>query len=362
MPGRGPVNYRVKRDKTRIKALEDSMAKWPAANSQFRNRRRYKGGSPCFAAIDLGTHNCRMLIAKPSDKGPVVIDGFSRIVRLGEGLAHSGNLCEDAIQRTISALRVCASKIRRHNVIQSRHIATEACRQAINCKDFFEKVHAETGIMLEAIPAEEEATLTLTGCMPLLRCGHSRALMFDIGGGSTELSWIDLTTPEPRAIGILSLPIGVVNLMEKNGKPDCTADGFDCLVAEIDALLAPFDAEFGISETFAREGARMLGTSGTVTTLGAMHLGLQRYDRSVVDGLTIDFADLEKLADRVSAMPCEARKSLPCIGPERADLMVMGCAILKAITKRWPAGRLRIADRGVREGLLVRMMQDAEVQ
>ncbi len=338
------------------------MAKWPQANSPHRHRRRSKGTAPCFAAIDLGTHNCRMLIAEPSENGPVVIDGFSRIVRLGEGLGKSGNLCEDAIQRTISALRVCAGKIRRHNVVRSRHIATEACRQAVNCKDFFEKVEAETGIMLEAIPAEEEATLTLAGCLPLLTGGHSRALMFDIGGGSTELSWIDLTTCVPHPIGILSLPIGVVNLMEKNASPDCTADRFQCLVMEIDALLAPFDAEYGISETFSREGALMLGTSGTVTTLGAIHLGLSRYDRSQVDGLTLDFTDIERLADRVSAMPCEARKALPCIGPERADLMVMGCAILKAITKRWPAGRLRIADRGVREGLLVRMMQEAAKQ
>lgn len=338
------------------------MAKRPHANPPYRQRRRYKGSAPCFAAIDLGTHNCRMLIAQPSDEGPVVIDGFSRIVKLGEGLANSKNLCEDAINRTISALRVCASKIRRHNVIASRHVATEACRQAFNCKDFFEKVEAETGIRLEAIPAEEEATLTLTGCLPLLEGGHSRALMFDIGGGSTELSWIDLEHCVPKPIGILSLPIGVVNLMEKNASPDCTADRFTCLVAEIDALLAPFDAQYGISETFAREGALMLGTSGTVTTLGALHLGLTRYDRSQVDGLTLDFHDIEHLADKVSAMPCEVRKTLPCIGPERADLMVMGCAILKAITQRWPAGRLRIADRGVREGLLVRMMQEAAKQ
>ncbi|MEQ8229589.1 MAG: Ppx/GppA phosphatase family protein [Rhodospirillales bacterium] len=303
-----------------------------------------------------------MLIARPSNEGPVVIDGFSRIVRLGEGLAKSGNLCDHAIDRTISALRVCANKIKRHNVVQSRHIATEACRQAVNCKDFFSKVHAETGIMLEAIPAEEEATLTLVGCLPLLEGGHSRALMFDIGGGSTELSWIDLEQCVPRPIGILSLPIGVVNLMEKNASPDCTDERFRCLVAEIDALLAPFDAQYGISETFAREGALMLGTSGTVTTLGALHLGLSRYDRSQVDGLTLDFTAIEQLADKVSAMPCEVRKTLPCIGPERADLMVMGCAILKAITKRWPAGQLRIADRGVREGLLVRMMQDAAKQ
>ncbi len=338
------------------------MAKGPQANPPYRHRRRPKGSGPCYAAIDLGTHNCRMLIAKPSPNGPLVIDGFSRIVRLGEGLTYSGNLCEDAIQRTISALRVCAGKIKRHNVVRARYVATEACRQAINCKDFFSKVQTETGITLEAIPAEEEATLTLAGCLPLLQGGHSRALMFDIGGGSTELSWIDLESCVPRPIGILSLPIGVVNLMEKNASPDCTRARFQLLVSEIDSLLAPFDMEFGVSETFAREGALMLGTSGTVTTLGALHLGLPRYDRSQVDGLTIDFADMEALADRVSAMPCEARKSLPCIGPERADLMVMGCAILKAITKRWPAGQLRIADRGVREGLLVRMMQESAKQ
>jgi len=331
----------------------------PAPTRPRRRRRRRGGaGAPCFAAIDLGTHNCRMLIARPSPRGPVVVDGFSRIVKLGEGLSMSGSLCEEAIQRTIAALRICAGKMKRYNVIKARYVATEACRRAANCAGFFDKVEAETGIRLEAIPPEEEAVLTLTGCLPLLDSGQSRALLFDIGGGSTELTWVDMDNCAPRTIGMISLPIGVVNLMEKNGCPDCTDEGFRCLVAEIDAMLAPFDAAHGISETFAGGGALLLGTSGTVTTLGALHLRLAKYDRAQVDGLTLDFCDITRLADEVATMTCEQRKALPCIGPDRADLMVMGCAILKAITKRWPAGRLRIADRGVREGLLVRMMQE----
>lgn len=339
------------------------MTKRPQAHrSTHRGRPYHDEGAPCYAAIDLGTHNCRMLIAQPSDDGPVVIDGFSRMVRLGEGLTTSETLCNEAIQRTIGALRICAKKIRRHNVVKARHVATEACRLARNCSDFFDRVEAETGIRLEAIPAEEEAHLTLIGCLPLLQGDHSRALLFDIGGGSTELTWVDLDGETPKTIGVTSLPIGVVNLVEKNGCPDCTDAGFRSLVDEIDARLAPFDAKFGISETFAGDGAMMLGTSGTVTTLGALHLKLPRYDRSRVDGLILDFNVIETMAYNVSTMSWEQRRDLPCIGPERADLMVMGCAILKAITGRWRTDQIRIADRGVREGLLVNMMRDAETR
>ncbi|MEK9672953.1 MAG: Ppx/GppA phosphatase family protein [Rhodospirillaceae bacterium] len=322
------------------------------------HRRAKHPDLPCFAAIDLGTHNCRMLIAQPSNEGPAVIDGFSRMVRLGEGLTKSEKLCENAIYRTIGALKVCAKKISKHNVVKARHVATEACRLARNRSDFFDRVHDETGIRLEAIPPEEEADLTLTGCLPLLKDGPSRALLFDIGGGSTELNWVDLTGALPRTIAMTSLPVGVVNLMEKNGCPDCTKEGFRCLVGEIDYMLQPFDDANGISNHFNQEGALLLGTSGTVTTLGALHLNLPRYDRSQVDGLVLDFSVIEDMAAEVSSMSWEQRRDLPCVGPERADLMVMGCAILTAITERWRSDRIRIADRGVREGLLVQMMQE----
>lgn len=316
---------------------------------------------PCFAAIDLGTHNCRMLIATGSPGGPRVVDGFSRIVRLGEGLGRSGKICDEAIGRAIAALKVCAGKIRRHNVVGARHVATEACRQAINCDEFFIRVREETGIALETIPAEEEANLTLTGCLPLLDWGTPRGLLFDIGGGSTELTWVDLERSPPKPLATTSLPIGVVSLMELKGGPDCTGDAFGRLVCEIGGLFDDFDRACGIADAVAAGRVMMLGTSGTVTTLGALHIGLERYDRSQVDGMTMDFDAIDRLVRDITRMTCDERGHLPCIGPQRADLMVMGCAILTAITRRWPAGRLRIADRGVREGLLVDMMRGSGV-
>lgn len=302
-----------------------------------------------------------MLIAEPSSAGGMrVIDGFSRIVRLGEGLGDSGSLCDDAICRAISALDVCAKKMRRHNVVKARYVATEACRQANNCTTFFEDVEAATGIRLEAIAADEEARLTLAGCEPLFDTGHSRAVLFDIGGGSTELSWVDVSEGTPARLDTISLPLGVLSLLEKHGPYDCADSSFDVLVQDVQQQLDAFGRRNGVSEAVARGDVLMLGTSGTVTTLAALHLGLSRYDRRRVDGMQLSMDDVNRLVGEVISINCADRSQLPCIGPERADLMVMGCAILAAITSTWPARLMRVADRGIREGLLLEMIQASE--
>lgn len=313
---------------------------------------------PAYAAIDLGTNNCRLLVARPEGSSFRVVDAFSRIVRLGEGLDANGTLSEAAIRRTLSALRVCASKIRGNGVVTTRSVATEACRKAANGQHFLARVQAETGLALEIISTHEEARLALTGCMALLEPAYSHALVFDIGGGSTELIWIDLTkSGEENILGTLSLPCGVVNLSERHGGKELTRDGYEEIVASVADLLRPFEQAHGIVPRLAGGSVQMLGTSGTVTTLAALHLGLSCYDRRRVDGCHLTFAELDAVMTRLAAMTYEERTRLPCVGRPRADLVLVGSAILDAICRLWPVGRLRVADRGLREGILLGLMQ-----
>ena len=329
-----------------------------------RSRARHGRGKrgpivPAYAAIDLGTNNCRLLVARPQRSGFRVVDSFSRIVRLGEGLAATGRLSEQAIRRTIKALRVCAGKVRENGAGRVRGVATEACRIAVNGGDFLERARQESGIELEPITAAVEARLTLAGCTPLLDASHDHALVFDIGGGSTELTWVGLSGGgPPTALATRSLPQGVVNLAERYGQDLMAAADYARIIDLIDAGLAPFDADNGISGAVGLGRVQMLGTSGTVTTLCGLHLELTRYDRSKVGGLDIEFDSIADITARLAATDYADRLALPCIGRGRADLMVAGCAILEAICRRWPVGRLRAADRGIREGLLLAMMAD----
>ncbi|MBN8816442.1 MAG: Ppx/GppA family phosphatase [Sphingomonas sp.] len=313
--------------------------------------------APHYAALDLGTNNCRLLIARPQGNGFAVVDAFSRIVRLGEGLASSGRLSDAAIDRTIAALKVCADKLKRRNVLVARSVATEACRQAANGADFIERAYRETGIRLDVISAEEEARLAVLGCHVLMEAGDGPALIFDIGGGSTELVLIDSSGPEPRVLDWHSAPWGVVSLTEHAG---------DSKASEESARLAAYARMRQVAtESFATFAARLpaspasprlLGTSGTVTTLASVYLELDHYDRAQVDGLIVPAESMRRISRDLSGMSLAERARLPCIGAERADLVVAGCAILESIMDVWPAERLGVADRGIREGILRRLM------
>ncbi|MGB0683702.1 MAG: Ppx/GppA phosphatase family protein [Magnetovibrionaceae bacterium] len=338
----------------------------PKRQWSARSRRKDCEGRPTYAAIDLGTNNCRMLIAVPEScvdpRGRQqfrVVDSFSRVVRLGEGVASTGSLSEAAIERTIDALRVCAKKMQALGTRRIKGVATEACRRGDNGDAFLARVKERTGIDLETISAEEESRLALAGCAPLIGRRKPRALVFDIGGGSTEVTWVAVSrrgSVEP--LGVLSLTEGVVTLAERFNKGGPTPDEYASLKQEISERLGGFDKAHGITEQIARNRVQMLGTSGTVTTLGGIRLGLPRYDRSRVDGLLLECADIEKICTDLVGMPARQRLNQPCIGPDRADLVLVGCAILEGILARWPVARLRIADRGIREGLLVSMMRD----
>jgi exopolyphosphatase/guanosine-5'-triphosphate,3'-diphosphate pyrophosphatase len=311
-----------------------------------------------YAALDLGTNNCRLLIVRPrGSAGFRVVDAFSRIVRLGEGMASTDRLGEGAMDRTIEALRICARKMRRRGVTRSRAVATEACRRAANCAAFLERVRAETGLEIEIISTAEEANLAFSGCAPLLDQRQPFALVFDIGGGSTEIGWMALRAGRPpELLAWHSIPLGVVNLTERYGGPPLTADAYAAMIAEASERLRSFAAGPEIAAALGREDLQMLGTSGTVTTLAGVHLKLPRYDRTYVDGCFLSFAAVRAVTRELAGSTYEQLAEQPCIGRERADVVVAGCALLEAICGLWPAGRLRVADRGVREGILFALM------
>jgi exopolyphosphatase/guanosine-5'-triphosphate,3'-diphosphate pyrophosphatase len=311
-----------------------------------------------YAALDLGTNNCRLLIACPTADGFRVVDSFSRIIRLGEGISSTGSISDAAIERAIAALSICSDKIRYRKARRLRLIATEACRAAGNADYFRERVAAETGIKLEVIDRETEATLAVIGCSPLLDPKGRGAILFDIGGGSTELVRIERDPEDPNASprikAWMSIPLGVVSLAEHFGGRDVTPESYARMIGEVAQYVAPFAAEHGVD----LRDMHMLGTSGTVTTLAGIHLNLARYDRRRIDGIWMNDTDISATVTRLLGMSYQERANNNCISVERADLVLAGCAILDAIRNAFPMPRLRVADRGLREGMLVEMMRE----
>lgn len=311
-----------------------------------------------YASLDLGTNNCRLLLAVPRADGFRVVDSFSRVVRLGEGLGASGRLSDQAMDRALAALRACADKLERRPVRQLDAVATEACRQADNGPAFLSRVTAETGIRLRTISAREEAELAMESCAPLLEDGDRRVLLFDIGGGSTEIGWVRVQRDgRPELIGYLSLPLGVVTLAERGGDTCFTQQGFLAVVEEVAGQLASFDRVHRIGQEIHAGGVRLMGTSGTVTTLAGVVLALPKYRRLLVDGHTMDSHAADAALGDLFALGREGLARHPCVGPDRVEFVLPGCAIYAAIRQVWPAPRLTVADRGLREGILLRLMR-----
>lgn len=334
---------------------------------------------PIYAALDLGTNNCRLLVARPSRRGFLVIDAFSRIIKLGEGVSASGVLSEEAIRRTIDALRICSAKMARRKVTRSRLVATEACRVAKNGLDFIARVKRETGLSLEIIGRETEARLAVSGCASLIDKRSDHVLIFDIGGGSSEFVWLNLSQGRrAKRVSIedrlrmqdcieawTSLPLGVVTLAERFGGKVVDGDQFENMVRFVEEHLAPFSEKNRIADKISGRQTHLLGTSGTVTTIAGVYLGLSSYHRARVDGCWLSSESIREVTKRIMFMSYEERAAEPCIGPERADLILAGCAIMEAMLRLWPILSLRVADRGLREGILATLiaedaMHDAE--
>ena len=317
-------------------------------------------GVPTYAALDLGTNNCRLLIARPTADGFRVVDAFSRIVRLGEGLAANRRISETAIARAVEALLVCRDKMRSRQVARARLIATEVCRAADNAHAFCARVAEEAGLELEIVDSATEARLAATGCTELFDPAASGVILFDIGGGSSELVRLGRPDagrrgpPAPDIIGWASLPVGVVTLAERYGGTVVSREVYDAMIEEV----ADFVEKFADAHRGDLNGFHMLGTSGTVTTIAGVYLKLRRYDRRRVDGCWLSDEQISAVVAELMAMSFDERAANPCIGVERADLVLAGCAILDAIRRAFPCPRLRVADRGLREGMLVEMMRE----
>jgi exopolyphosphatase/guanosine-5'-triphosphate,3'-diphosphate pyrophosphatase len=346
--------------------IPERVSHMPAAAPQASALRR--GNGHTYAALDLGTNNCRLLVARPHHDRTRngadrlrIIDAFSRIVRLGEGLHQTGELGEPAIARTLDALAVCRTKMQQRGVTRARLIATEACRMAANGEAFLDRVHDALGLELDIIDRETEARLAALGCAALADPHAAGVLIFDIGGGSSELIWFDPTRarrPAAEQVDIrlwTSLQLGVVSLAEQFGGVDVSSATYDAMVSHVARSLQPFLSR-AIEERHCSR-FHLLGTSGTVTTVAGVHLDLTRYDRRRVDGLWMSAGDVSATIARLRRMSYAERAAHGCIGPARADLVLAGCAILEAIRHAFPAPRLRIADRGLREGVLIELMR-----
>lgn len=352
--------------------LSNARIERDTASSSTRDHAHYNSHVPVYGALDLGTNNCRLLLARPSRRGFRVVDAFSRIIRLGEGLSATGRLSQPAMDRTIDALRICASKLARNNAVRRRLVATEACRIAENGPQFLDRVRRDVGLDIEILTPETEASLAVSGCSSLIDPGAGFVMVFDIGGGSSEIVWLDFTgsgnKERGRQVGHqeaqasmaawTSLPVGVVTLAERFGGRNVTAEAFESMVASVMALIEPFEDRHKFRARSAGVSMHMLGTSGTVTTIAGIQLGLPRYERNRVDGCWIGVRDVRTVTSSLIARSYEERVAEPCIGHERADLVLAGCAILEAFLRVWPCQRLRVADRGLREGILAMLMSE----
>jgi len=312
-----------------------------------------------YAALDLGTNNCRLLMGARSSAGFRVLESFSRIVRLGEGLHETGRLSPPAMDRALDALHACANRLARRDIQGVRAIATEACRRAANAPEFLDRVMRETGLTLEIISTRVEAELALESCAALLAGDGRRCLLFDIGGGSTELVWVRASesVSGPDVIGYTSLRVGVVNLSERFHDVKFTPAGFEAMVADVSAQLAAFEEVHRIGQEIRRGGVRLLGTSGTVTTLAGVILALERYQRPLIDGTVMSLHAAHGAVRTLRAMGRDGLVGHPCVGPDRVEFVLPGCAIFTAIARTWPAPDVTVADRGLREGMLLRLMR-----
>lgn len=338
--------------------------------------RKSAESAPLYAALDLGTNSCRMLIARPRGSQFYVVDSFSKAVQLGTGLETSGRLSRASMGRTVQALRICQKKLETHGVKRMRLVATEACRRAANSRDFMRAIRRETGLSLEIIPPEEEARLAVVSCAPLVQPKTEQLLVVDIGGGSTELVWLDLTavaphkraqalmgfhrgslvkggSPKVKVVDWISVPLGVATLREQFGDVENDAARFALMSWYFEEQLASFSPYNAVQP---REGFQIIGTSGTITTVAASYLGLKRYDRTKVDGLSMTSGQIDSVIQEYLSLGPEGRRTDPRIGRDRHALIMSGAAILQALMRCWPTDRLSVADRGLREGLLYAQM------
>lgn len=364
--------------------MSAESAKKPDFSAQGQQCAKTKtNGHELFAALDLGTNSCRMLIARPDGNEFVVVDAFSKPVHLGKGLEQHGTLSRAAINRTIQALHICQKKLKNHGVINTRLVATEACRRARNGKMFVRQVKDRTGLQLEIIQPAEEVRLAVISCAPHVAPETEQLLVIDIGGGSTELAWMDLTNVPPQQrsdalrnmkmactktnkchpggvqmIDWISVPLGVATLNDKFNDVDCDTGRFALMSCAFEDAVAEFGRTIDFSDVLARGAFQIIGTSGTVTTVAASFKGLKRYERDLIDGVCMSAAEVERVTQEYLRLGMSGRRKAACIGNDRCELIMSGAAILQGVLRVWPTDKLTVADRGLREGLLYSQMAE----
>jgi len=327
--------------------FSESVGSDSAHKGHKRRRRRRK--SKTYAALDLGTNNCRLLIARPKEDGFRVIDSYSKVVRLGAGLQSSGRLSQESMNMAVDAIEVCARKMK---------------------TKILDRVKSETGIALEIISPRVEARLSVMGCINLIDISKDVALVVDIGGGSTELSWVDVRTLRengglvrayrPPISAWTSLPVGVVTLSERVPEHDDRETWYAELKQVVHDTIVEKQAQTRFTNLFKAGKGHLIGTSGTITSLAGINLELPYYQRDKVDGSTMTSKSAIDICRRMSAMSYEERSQEPCIGEDRARLLVAGCAITDVLCELWPSESINVADRGLREGILMGLMQRSQ--
>lgn len=307
-----------------------------------------------LAALDLGTNTCRLLIGKRTPQGVQVVDSFVRVIRLGDELATKGHISKEAIKRAVSALSICAKKIKSYSVARGRYVATATCRMASNREEFLRTILTKAGLDLEVISTAEEARLSIMGCADLMDSSTRYAIAFDIGGGSTEVMWLELFPNKlPEIIEWISLPLGVVTVADRlrqhSSPEECLLNIRKFVAKEVKS----FCDKAYIYPQLVKNNIQLIGTRGTVTTLAALHKNLDRYDRLKVNGVLLTPDIIKRTVSNLYGMSVEKRLLHPCIGPLRSELVLGGVAIFEGIYDVFPINPVRVADRGVREGILL---------
>lgn len=305
-----------------------------------------------LAAIDLGTRNCRLIIAKHHGGQIEIVDLFSRFVCLGEGVAQSRRLGRKAMERTITVLKQCAKRLSHYPNVVFSGVTTDAVRRAENAQSFLRRVARETGLKLEMIDEKEEAYYEVLGCARVLDMRKKRHIIFDIGGGSSEIILCSLDQEKRVRIDeMLSLPYGVVNLYESVDK--LTFTSYTSIVEEVQNLCRRFlVAHLGDLASQDVSAFQVIGTSGTTTTVAAMHHNLKMYDRERVDGTSLCFEDVQKVIHYVQSLSPAERRSNAFCGHVEDDLVLTGFAILEGILRAVPCMYFTVTDAGVRDGLI----------
>jgi exopolyphosphatase/guanosine-5'-triphosphate,3'-diphosphate pyrophosphatase len=304
-----------------------------------------------LAALDVGTNTVLMLVVERTADGQILtLADMSRITRLGRGVDASGALDPEAMTRTVDAIAEFAEQAHSLGAEKILTAATSAARDAKNGPEFLAMVKARAGLDLDIISGEAEARLSYVATMKGLNLDPAdKILIVDIGGGSTEL----IRAEPGRKLDVVSLQIGSVRLTERlvHHDPPVAREAAELRLAADEALR-------NLGWDYRPDA--LVGIAGTVTTICAVALAMDKYDAVVVHGYRLSQAQVLETIRRLGAVPLEERKRIPGVEPGRADVIFAGAALLERIMGHFHAAEAIVSDRGVRWGLIWRELEGAD--